>query len=172
MIAVTAVGSRAQEIRPPLPLGAAVALEKGIPVRRTAVARCRAECARAARRMQLAVHLRQRGRGPQRERKDQRRAAYSPTAQHRQSDTAGTGGLPQLIPGAKLFPAQLTPVQAAFFAAQSWSQLFGAAPPAVGAVEKHIKPPVCTTSLAPDEISAAKTGAAKTSVSKKTGMKK
>ena len=42
VIAVTAVGSRAQEIRPPLPLGAAVALEKGIPVRRTAVARCRA----------------------------------------------------------------------------------------------------------------------------------
>jgi hypothetical protein len=78
------------------------------------------------------------------------------TAQHRQSETAGTGGLPQFIPGAKLFPAALTPVQAAFFAAQSWSQLFGAGPPVGGAIEKHSSPPACTAPPSPKALLSAK----------------
>jgi hypothetical protein len=50
-------------------------------------------------------------------------------------------------------------VQAASLSAQSWSQLFRAAPLVAGATEKHNSPPAWTTA-APDELSAAKTGAA------------
>jgi hypothetical protein len=64
----------------------------------------------------------------------------------------------------KLFPAALTPVQAAPFAAQSASQLVS--PSRVAMIEKHVSPPAWTAAPSPlDELSAAKTGAAQRSAS-------